>query len=454
MDHEEDRKRGNRGKRDSQILLMNWLQNLNFSPDHMYPLDLEITMRIKNLGLDPQLYEYFVLADADTYVHPDGLLRLMHEMVSRPYLAGVCGDTYVANPTESMIAAAQAMEYFVGHTLGKCSESVMQTVLVLSGCFAAYRIKRIKDIEEGWSPVITHPELIKQFYGGPNLTLHERNLLCFGEDRYLTTLLIKYFPDMCTDYIPAARCSTTVPTTLKVLISQRRRWTNSMIHCHIELLFECPFASTRHNIVRLLLYLDFATMFFCAYYFVITIISVVLTSMNLLPLTKVVGAALLVLPILIAFGTRKPSMIIWFLPYIFMFGIFSFVIPNYSYWASDNFTWGSTQRLRKTKSNMSLFDKLEVKAQISSVKAEARLNDLQIVGDSTNGDISESKLSMARDLASNAIFAPSESIRSRTTSNVSVSDKDISIALQNLRRNLNQRLDGDGPQIGNISGIL
>ena len=55
-------------------------------------------------------------------------------------------------------------------------------------------------------------------------SLHEKNLYHLGEDRMLTTLLLKNFPDMRLSFVSEAVCWTIVPHTISVLLSQRRRW--------------------------------------------------------------------------------------------------------------------------------------------------------------------------------------------------------------------------------------
>ena len=54
-----------------------------------------------------------------------------------------------------------------------------------------------------------------------------KNLLLLGEDRYLTTLMLRTFPNRKMMFVPQAVCKTVVPDTFKVLLSQRRRWINS-----------------------------------------------------------------------------------------------------------------------------------------------------------------------------------------------------------------------------------
>jgi chitin synthase len=59
-------KPGNRGKRDSQILLMHYLNRVHFD-NPMSPLELEIYHQMRNvIGIDPAFYEYIFTIDADT----------------------------------------------------------------------------------------------------------------------------------------------------------------------------------------------------------------------------------------------------------------------------------------------------------------------------------------------------------------------------------------------------
>src|ERR1700677_2990615 len=72
-------KPGNRGKRDSQILLLHYLNRVHFDLP-MSPLELEIYHQMRNvIGIDPAFYEYIFTVDADTvrqkcHLHSYGLL--------------------------------------------------------------------------------------------------------------------------------------------------------------------------------------------------------------------------------------------------------------------------------------------------------------------------------------------------------------------------------------------
>ena len=59
-------KPGNRGKRDSQVMLLHYLNRVHFDAP-MSPLELEICHQMRNIiGVDPTFYEYIFQVDADT----------------------------------------------------------------------------------------------------------------------------------------------------------------------------------------------------------------------------------------------------------------------------------------------------------------------------------------------------------------------------------------------------
>lgn len=86
-------------------------------------------------------------------------------------------------------------------------------------------------------------------------TLHKKNLLSLGEDRYLTTLILKHcepflpaafrikltqsaaVPNYKTKFTPDALAMTVAPDRWSILLSQRRRWINSTVHNLAELMF-------------------------------------------------------------------------------------------------------------------------------------------------------------------------------------------------------------------------
>ena len=126
-------KPGNRGKRDSQILLLSFLNRVHHrSP--MSPLELEMFHQINNIiGVDPELYEYLLMVDADTSVREDSLNRLVASCANDAKIAGICGETSLENEDRSWWTMIQVYEYFISHHLAKSFESLFGSVTCLPG---------------------------------------------------------------------------------------------------------------------------------------------------------------------------------------------------------------------------------------------------------------------------------------------------------------------------------
>lgn len=126
-------KPGNRGKRDSQILLMSFLNRVHHR-SAMNPLELEMFHQINNIiGVDPELYEYLLMIDADTMVKPDSLNRLVAACAHDSKIAGICGETSLENEDRSWWTMIQVYEYYISHHLSKAFESLFGSVTCLPG---------------------------------------------------------------------------------------------------------------------------------------------------------------------------------------------------------------------------------------------------------------------------------------------------------------------------------
>lgn len=228
-------KPGNRGKRDSQIILMSFLQKVMFD-ERMTELEFEMFNGLwKVTGISPDYYEAVLMVDADTKVFPDSLTHMLCALVRDPEIMGLCGETKIANKRDSWVTAIQVFEYFISHHLAKSFESVFGGVTCLPGCFCMYRIKAPKGDQNYWVPILANPDIVEHYSENVVETLHDKNLLLLGEDRYLTTLMLRTFPKRKQVFVPQAVCKTTVPDEFMVLLSQRRRWINSTIHNLMEL---------------------------------------------------------------------------------------------------------------------------------------------------------------------------------------------------------------------------
>ena len=126
-------KPGNRGKRDSQILLMQFLNRVHHRAP-MSPLELEMFHQINNIiGVDPELYEYLLMVDADTAVREDSLNRLVAACANDAKIAGICGETSLENEDRSWWTMIQVYEYYISHHLAKAFESLFGSVTCLPG---------------------------------------------------------------------------------------------------------------------------------------------------------------------------------------------------------------------------------------------------------------------------------------------------------------------------------
>ena len=126
-------KPGNRGKRDSQTLLLSFLNRVHHRAP-MSPLELEMFHQINNIiGVDPELYEYLLMVDADTSVKEDSLNRLVASCANDAKIAGICGETSLENEERSWWTMIQVYEYYISHHLAKSFESLFGSVTCLPG---------------------------------------------------------------------------------------------------------------------------------------------------------------------------------------------------------------------------------------------------------------------------------------------------------------------------------
>src|ERR1700750_3351563 len=108
--------------------------------------------------------------------------------------------------------------------------------LLMETFFNSFCMYRIRSADKG-KPLIISNEVIGEYSDGDVDTLHKKNLLSLGEDRYLTTLMTKHFPHMSYKFVPSALAHTAAPEEWGILLSQRRRWINSTIHNLAELVW-------------------------------------------------------------------------------------------------------------------------------------------------------------------------------------------------------------------------
>jgi chitin synthase len=178
-------------------------------------------------------------------------------------------------------------------------------------------------------------------------TLHEKNLYHLGEDRMLTTLLLKYYPDRSLTFIPEAACWTIVPHTFKILLSQRRRWINSTVHNMFELLKVNTMCGVCCVSMKVVVFIDLiATMILPASYcYAMYLLFLVFFEDLPVSIVLLILYGIIMGVQVVVFILRSRWEYIWWFFIYFTVGlpVFYLVLPTYSFWNMDDFSWGKTR---------------------------------------------------------------------------------------------------------------
>ena len=204
---------------------------------------------------------------------------------------------------------------------------------------------RLRTADKG-RPLIISDKVISEYAVNDVDTLHKKNLLHLGEDRYLTTLMTKHFGHMSYKFVEGAHALTEAPADWNVLLSQRRRWINSTIHNLAELVWVKDLCGFCCFSMRFVVFIDlFGTIILpatCGYlgYLIYRVAS----GTGQFPLISLIMlAAVYGLQALIFIIKRQWQHIGWMIIYICAYPIWSVVLPVYSFWKQDDFSWGNTR---------------------------------------------------------------------------------------------------------------
>ncbi|KAJ3111434.1 hypothetical protein HDU96_005694 [Phlyctochytrium bullatum] len=343
-------KPGNRGKRDSQLILMKFFMRVTLR-DRMCPLDFDIFRKIHHItGFTPDFFEIVLMVDADTRVISDSLRAMTNTMYNDPKIMGLCGETRIDNKRQSWVTMIQVFEYFISHHLGKGFESMFGGVTCLPGCFCMYRIKSHKNGE--WVPVLVNPDIVEEYSTNEVETLHQKNLLLLGEDRFLTTLMLRTFPRRKMMFVPKALCRTVVPDDFKTLLSQRRRWINSTIHNLMELVKLRNLCGTFCFSMQFVVFMDLIgtailPVSLCLTYYLIYVAIAKSKNPDIAGLLNLAALIFVIFmpALLVILTSRKMSYILWMLLYLLALPVWQFILPLYAFWNFDDFSWGATRQV-------------------------------------------------------------------------------------------------------------
>ena len=113
---------------------MNYFQRV-FINDYFTELDYELYWKIYFVtGITSDKFELAMMVDADTRVSESSMAYLVSAMKKDLSIMGCCGETKLANKSNSWVTAMQVFEYYISHNYGKAFESVFGGVTCLPGC--------------------------------------------------------------------------------------------------------------------------------------------------------------------------------------------------------------------------------------------------------------------------------------------------------------------------------
>ncbi len=196
---------------------------------------------------------YCFLVDIGTKPEENSLSKLVTYLDQHPHCGGVCGEIQVDMDEKLTLCdfgyylcAGQFVEYKMSHFFDKAFESFFGFVSVLPGAFSGYRWVSIKD-----KPLTSYFKgLDKQ-----DLDLAQGNMF-LAEDRIMCVSILtnESRSDFLT-YVPGARAVTDPPTTLAVLLKQRRRWINGSNFALLHVLANfLTLWKTKHTMCRKLIF--------------------------------------------------------------------------------------------------------------------------------------------------------------------------------------------------------
>lgn len=133
---------GNRGKRDSLVLVFGFLERcMNLANNRITPLDYEIFNQCYNvLGIDPRLFKYLLVTDADIQVQSDVVQKLVSRLEGDRHMLAVSGHVRPANPEDNLTTMLQIFPVYMAFFSGLAYEACLRSVMTIQGGLVMYKI--------------------------------------------------------------------------------------------------------------------------------------------------------------------------------------------------------------------------------------------------------------------------------------------------------------------------
>jgi chitin synthase len=227
-------KQENYGKRDSLVLARKWCYNYNFKEINKLEDNLENDMYYNFKEIFYINMDYIIGIDADTVFDYNCSYELIKEIDRDNNIHGCVGYVDISNKMNklSLFTMYQYGEYTFAQCLRRYAQSyITKKVNCLSGCNQILRVSR----------ETCGDKILAAFNRLPredeNIFNHIRSYA--SEDRNHVCLMLSMYPYVKTIQNIKAVCYTRVPGSIRVFLSQRRRW-NLGANCNDMLLTYLP----------------------------------------------------------------------------------------------------------------------------------------------------------------------------------------------------------------------
>ncbi|KAI9244662.1 chitin synthase-domain-containing protein [Sporodiniella umbellata] len=374
---------GNRGKRDSMLITLSFLERcLNLGNNLLSPLEFELYNQCYHLlGLDPRLFKYMLVTDADIQVQADVIHRLVSRLEANPKTLALSGYIRPANPEENLMTMLQIFPVYMMYFSGLAYEACMGGLMTLNGGFAMYRVwttdpsslhfneerietpKRIPTMVSHSSsssdesdnhrpqsrpkavslqpipyiqPISIHPTVLRGFATPKANTLHMESTLLLGEEQYLSLVLLQSHPGRRLGFDPQSVAYTTLPTHFFALQGLYTRAIRASLHVQLEFQHLSKHLGVMYWVASSTKLLDWVFSVPIMVYLYNIVISYLVNKDQANGTIACFFLGLVGLHIVYLFVHRQFKYIFWFVLYC-LFGIplFHIYLPLLAVWRSD-----------------------------------------------------------------------------------------------------------------------
>jgi len=283
---------------------------------------------------------YIIGLDSDTILDPNAIINLYNYLIKNNKIIAT-GTVKVKNKN-NLVEIYQSYDYQIMHDIIKKNEENIGFVTCMSGCIYILHFKK-KLIDVIFNNFHKN-NILKTKYSDIN-----KLLTSVGEDRFLTSIILKYFGKYSTGYCDTSIVYTYCPSTIINLIKQRYRWYNSVI---ANLFYYETFIFKEQNLlISLPIIIDLIVEYYRLSFISKNQYFLIIITFGLLPLffillIKNIYIILLLIIFQIAFIMIKYKLTLNYILFFIINYIFSIIIDFYTLFnniSENKFLWGTRE---------------------------------------------------------------------------------------------------------------